>query len=810
MTIFDKKNDDSAATESPSRVQPAGLLASWRALRSIRHVRRSVSAKMTLIVLLTTVIALLVAGVGLLFSDLRENRAELARDWQTEADILAMSIAPALSFDDQTSAVRSLSALQARAALRVAALYSADGELYASYVRPGEAEPPPIRPAVAPGTHVRGERIELIRPVVQNGETIGAIYFLAKYDVTGRVTSFARILAVVLVLSLIVAIFAAGWLQGVLTTPIAAVSGVARRIVSGRDYALRVPKHSDDELGVMIDAFNNMLDEVQTRTRALETANDALKREIGGRLIIERALRDSEKLYRAIGESIDYGVWVCDSHGRNTYTSDSFLQLVGITQAECSDFRWAHALHPDDREETIAAWQECVRTGTVWYREHRVRGIDGVYHPILAQGVPIRDELGNITSWAGINLDIERLKQTEQALREADRRKDEFLAVLAHELRNPLAPIRNAARLMSLPNAREDQRTWARDIITRQVRHMALLLDDLLDVSRITRGQLEIKKDYVDLRSVIDTAIESARPLIDAKQHELGVELPATPVRIEADPLRLSQIVSNLLTNAAKYTDPNGRLTLRGQVEGTDLTLSVKDTGIGLRAESIRDIFIMFSQVGSAIDRAEGGLGIGLALVKGLVTLHGGTVEARSEGLGRGSEFIVRLPRVVTAVDEPAPIGDVATSSHGPPTSRIRIVIADDNRDAAATLGAILEISGYEVETVFSGRAALSAGARLRPRAFLLDIGMPDLTGYEVARHIRQEAWGRHAYLVALTGWGQAHDKEAARAAGFDEHLTKPVDPPLLETLLRRALAPEAALPVTTQAPRPATADPPA
>jgi PAS domain S-box-containing protein len=779
-----------APDNEPGHDRPASrLLAGWRALKSIPAARRSVGGKLTLVILLTTAIALMVAGAGLLIGDLRDNRAQRTHDLQTEAEIVAMAIAPALSFNDQPAAIRNLNALQARPALDVAALYAADGSVYASFIRDSASPPLPPLPVIRRGMSAGGETIELLRPVVQNGETLGTLYFRARYDVQARVLGFLQILGLVMLLSLVAATFAAGWLQSVITTPLNAIHRVARHVIQGRDQSIRIPEGPDDEFGAMARALNKMLGEIQSRTDALKSANTALKREVTGRLVIERALRDSERLYRAIGESIDYGVWISDAQGRNTYASDSFLRLCGITQEECSDFRWGSFLHPDDRDETIAAWQECVRTGAVWYREYRVRGVDGRFHFILAQGVPIRDELGNITSWAGINLDIERMKQTEHALREADRRKDEFLATLAHELRNPLAPIRNAARLLGLPAANEDQRTWARDIIARQVRNMALLLDDLLDVSRITRGQLELKKDYVELHAVIDTAIESARPLIDAKKHELAIHVPEGPVRIEADPLRLSQVLSNLLNNAAKYTDPCGQITLRAVVVGDDLALHVLDNGIGMRADSIPTIFNMFSQVSSVVDRAEGGLGIGLALVRGLVALHGGQVEARSEGLGCGSEFTIRLPRcVVRLAPVDASVPAIAGTQLLP--QRKRLLVADDNRDAATSLSAILELTGYSVTTVFCGQDALAAAARLKPEAYLLDIGMPDMSGYEVARRIRQEAWGRNAYVMALTGWGQAQDKEAARAAGFDEHLTKPVDPAVLEALLLRALAP--------------------
>jgi PAS domain S-box-containing protein len=778
---------------SPDTTQSEGtssrLLAGWRALKSIPQARRTVSGKLILVILLTTAIALSVAGTLLLVSDLRENRAQRTQDLRTEANIVAVAMAPALSFNDPQAAARNLNALRARPALDVAALYRADGSVYASFARDA-AHPPPAR---LPGPDRSGGVIEVFKPVVQNGETLGTLYLRARYDVSARMFGFLKILGLVMLLSLVAAIFAAGWLQSVITKPLNAMHSVARRLIAGGDHDVRMVEGPHDEFGTVIRVLNKMLDEIASRTQAIESANEALTREVQGRLVIERALRESERLYRGIGESIDYGVWICDAQGRNTYVSDSFLRLLGITQAQCSDFGWSEYLHPDDRDESLRAWQECVANGSVWYREHRVKGVDGQHHPILAQGVPIRDDAGRIISWAGINLDIGRMKRTEQALREADRRKDEFLATLAHELRNPLAPIRNAARLLGLPAANEEQRTWARDIISRQVRNMALLLDDLLDVSRITRGQLELKKDYVDLRSVVDVAIESARPLIDAKKHDLAVILPERPVRIEADPLRLAQILSNLLNNAAKYTDPCGHIQLHVAIEDRNLHLSVRDNGIGLRRESIAAIFEMFSQVKSAVDRAEGGLGIGLALVKGLVKLHGGHVEAHSDGPGHGSEFRVHLPRCVTDVPAAAPEA-AAHSAASLMLQKKRLLVADDNRDAATTLSALLELDGYSVTTVFCAQDALTAAASLKPDAFLLDIGMPDMSGYDLARRIRHEAWGRNAYLVALTGWGQAHDKEAARAAGFDEHLTKPIDPTILAALLHRSLTPMGSL----------------
>jgi PAS domain S-box-containing protein len=741
----------------------------WQALLSMRDARRSLSGKVMVLVLITTMVALGTAGAALLVTDLRDSRAALADDVLTEGGIVGFAVQPALSFDDRDRATRNLLALQERAAISAAALYTAEGELFAQFVRAGHPPPPPRQPAhlTLNESHIEGERVLLLRSITQAGERLGTIYLRAEHDPGKRVRDYLHVLGAVMIIGLAAALFVSSWLQRVVSRPMESMANVARQIVEKRDYSFRAEKMTDDEMGVVIDAFNKMLDEVQSHARALET---------------------SEKLYRAIGESMNYGVWVTDAQGRNIYASDSLLKLVGLTQEEVADDGWRRVLHPDDAEETMAAWKECARTGNMWYREHRMLGVDGKYHAILAQGMPIRDEHGIIQRWAGINLDISRLKNTERALIEADRRKDEFLATLAHELRNPLAPIRNAVRILDSDAADERQRKWGREVIARQVQRMSLLLDDLLDVARITRGQLELKRDYVDLKSVVNVAVETARPLLDAKQHHLSIDLPAANVRLEADPLRLSQVLGNLLTNAAKYTDPGGRIAVSARIENAELIIAIRDSGIGLTAESIPALFNMFSQVNSAIDRAEGGLGIGLALVKGLVALHGGRVEVRSEGLGRGSEFIVHLPQKILAPaagSAPQPGTEAANASV---VRRSRVLVADDNRDAAESLAMVLRFAGYEASIAFNGADALRIAERERPAAAIVDIGMPGMSGHEVARRMRLEAWGKHAVLVALTGWGQAQDKQAARAAGFDEHLTKPVDPDAVARVLDELL----------------------
>ncbi|HTU66764.1 MAG TPA: ATP-binding protein [Steroidobacteraceae bacterium] len=746
----------------------------FRALVSMGHARRSLSGKLMIVMLATTAIALTAAGAALLFTDLRDNRAAWADDLATEASIISLAVQPALSFNDRDGAQRTLNALQARGSIQVAGLYTTDGTLFVQYTRQGGVGAPLRLPDLAPGVHVDGGRVELTHGIVQGSEYLGAIYLKAEYDVGGRVVAYLSVLGAVMLIGLVAALLAGVWLQRVVSRPMESMANVARQIVESRDYSFRADKISDDEIGVVVDAFNKMLDEVQVRSRALET---------------------SEKLYRAIGESINYGVWVTDADGRAIYISESMLKLIGMTAEQARNDGWGRALHPDDAADTLAAWLECARTGNNWYREHRMMGVDGRYHYILAQGVPIRDQSGKIERWAGINLDISRLKNTERALIEADRRKDEFLATLAHELRNPLAPIRNAVRILDSDAADERQRKWGREVIARQVHRMSLLLDDLLDVSRITRGQLELKRDYVDLKSVVGVAVETARPLLDAKQHKLGVSLPAENVKLDADPLRLSQVIGNLLTNAAKYTDPEGNISLTARLQNAELMISIRDDGIGLAPEVIPGLFTMFSQVNSEIDRAEGGLGIGLALVKGLVSLHGGRVEVRSEGLGRGSEFIVHLPHRVLAPAGASREEPVTEAANASVVRRARVLVADDNRDAAESLALVLGFAGYEVVTAFGGAEALELGARERPTAAIIDIGMPGMSGHEVARRMRLEAWGRHAALIALTGWGQDQDKQAALAAGFDAHLTKPVDPENVERVLAELLRPDAPRP---------------
>ncbi|MEO6187120.1 MAG: ATP-binding protein [Steroidobacteraceae bacterium] len=445
-------------------------------------------------------------------------------------------------------------------------------------------------------------------------------------------------------------------------------------------------------------------------------------------------------------------------------------------------------IHAEDREPTRRAIDKSIDSRTPYDIVYRTVHPDtGAVKWIRALGGTDYADDGTPTHFDGVTVDVSAQKLDEQRLfalnnllREQDRRKDEFIATLSHELRNPLAPIRAAARVIASPHVEATQLQRAQLIIERQVGQMALLLDDLLDIARITQGKLRLKKSTVVLLDVVDAAVEAIRPLLDGKSQHLSVTLPAETVRLDADPLRVSQILTNLLTNAAKFSDAGSRIDLAVTVDGQTLALSVRDNGIGIAPESLSKIFEMFSQIEGLAGRSDGGLGIGLALVKGLAELHGGSAEARSIGLGHGSEFIVRLP-LATPLAGTAP--DMGARAQEAPVRR-RILVADDNRDAAESLSMLLEMAGHEVRVACLGREALAIAQVYRPDIVLLDIGMPDLNGYEVARAMRLESWALKVQLIALTGWGQAEDRRKALQAGFDHHLVKPIDPDQLEELI--------------------------
>jgi PAS domain S-box-containing protein len=531
---------------------------------------------------------------------------------------------------------------------------------------------------------------------------------------------------------------------------------------------------------------------LETRAHVFKDLRDQSIRFVGVNMDIterkkqQEALQASELRWRTLAEALPNLVWTDLPDGQCDWLSSQWGKYTGIPEHELLGLHWLETLHPDDREPTLACWKAACEDRGVYDVEYRIRRHDGEYRWFKTRGVPIRDNEGKIVYWFGTCTDIEDVKRMQAALREADRRKNEFLATLAHELRNPLAPLRTGLHLLRLTKERAGQ-DQALKMMDRQLSQMVRLIDDLLDISRITHNKLELRKAHVPLSSVIENAVETARPLIDARGHTLTINLPAERVLLDADLTRLSQVFWNLLSNSAKYTDPGGRIELFAECRDGEVEVRVKDNGIGIPADAIPRLFTLFSQVNRGADRAQGGLGIGLALVKGLVEMHGGRVCARSAGQGEGSEFVVRLPLVRTerppAAAPPAADGAAACAPR-------RVLVVDDNRDDAASLGMLLSIEGHDARTAHDGIEALELAEAFRPDVILLDLGLPKLNGHDTCRRIRQEPWGQSICIVAVTGWGHDDDRLRSREAGFDHHLVKPIDPAALEQVLRDLAVP--------------------
>ena len=493
----------------------------------------------------------------------------------------------------------------------------------------------------------------------------------------------------------------------------------------------------------------------------------------------EEALRQSELFYRQTLESIPGMVFTTRPDGFCDYQSQQWVEYTGVPMSEHLGDGWNQLLHPDDRARAFAVWREALKGSAPYDLEYRVRRHDGAYEWFKVIGRPISDAAGKVVKWFGLAINVENLKRAEAALSDADRRKDEFIAVLSHELRNPLAPIRYA-----LPLLQRDRLDEAGDravaVIDRQVAHLTRLVDDLLDVSRITGGKIDLRREHVTLAAVLSSAVEAASPAIATARHTLRMAVSDEPIWLHGDPARLAQVVTNILNNSAKYTPRGGEITLEGREDDGHAVIRVRDTGMGIPEDALSTVFEMFRQVNRP-DRAQGGLGIGLALARQLVEMHGGTIAASSDGPGQGAEFVVRLPAARDPEGGAVSLAGGATKRAG---RRLKVLVVDDNADLVDMLATVVERAGHDVRKALDGRSAVSAALSYRPDVVLLDIGLPVIGGLEVARELRRRPETAHARLVALTGWGQAEDRRQTAAAGFDRHMTKPTDPKALERLL--------------------------
>jgi PAS domain S-box-containing protein len=502
----------------------------------------------------------------------------------------------------------------------------------------------------------------------------------------------------------------------------------------------------------------------------------------------EAALRESEQKLRLLADTIPQLAWMARPDGYIFWYNRRWYEYTGTTPDQMEGWGWQAVHDPDVLPAVMERWQSSLATGQPFDMVFPLKGADGEFRPFLTRINPLRNEHGEITHWFGTNTDISEIKRMEQALRDNDRRKDEFLATLAHELRNPLAPIRNSLQILKMPRVDSDLVRKTRDVLDRQVDLLVRLVDDLLDVSRVMRGKIDLRRAPVEITSAIASAVEIAKPLIEVQGHTLDIAVPNESLLVDADPMRLAQVVGNLLTNSAKYTDAKGHIWLAASREGGWAVLSIRDSGIGIAPDMLPHIFELFVQADHASTKAQGGLGIGLTLVKSLVEMHGGTVEAHSAGLGKGSEFIVRLPLMAPDTQQANDHGIVESTQRAQP-SGLRVLVADDNADAAFSFASLLELLGHNVQIAHDGSAAFELAVKFRPDVAFLDIGMPGMDGYEVARRLRSTPGLENVILAALTGWGQKEDRRRTAEAGFDHHLIKPPEAALIESLLAEVRA---------------------
>lgn len=625
----------------------------------LHDITSSIRLRLMMVILTTTFAALFLSAIAVILYDAYTYQRAWVNDLTTQADIIARTSAPALQFNDAAGAAENLDLLKGREKIIAGAIYAASGAQFAEYRHPGSPNAEvPARPE-ASGHQIKGNQIVVFHPIIENGEDIGTIYLRARYELAERVNNYLMLLAAAILGSMAVAALIASRLQKSITDPILDITRVAREVMHSRSFSLRTPKTTNDEIGVLVEAFNGMLSEVEQRTNDLEEANHTLA------------------------------------------------------------------------QETVT-------------RRH-----------------------------------------VEAELLQMDKRKDEFLAMLAHELRNPLAPISAAAQLLTLAKLDADRTRQISEVLSRQVGHMTSLIDDLLDVSRVTRGMVTLEREPEDIARVVREAVEQVRPLIESRGHRLDLDMNEGNVCVLGDRKRLVQVVTNVLNNAAKYTPEQGNIRLSVGVNEKEIEIRVRDNGMGIEADLLPHIFELFTQARRSSDRALGGLGLGLALVKYLVELHGGSISVTSAGAQQGSEFTIRLPRYgggAKPFDSEAVVANPADHA----CNTLRILIVDDNQDAVLTLSSYLETAGHAVCSSGHPLQALKIASESSFDVCLLDIGLPEMDGYELARRLRGMPQTANAFFIAITGYGQQNDKEMALSAGFDIHMVKPVGPSELLAVLAK------------------------
>ena len=738
--------------------------------------RLPIHRKLVASALLITAVALVIATLGLGAFDVWRYRLTAAEDAGALASVLAENTAAAVMFNQADAAEGILQSVRVRNVVTRVCIFLPNGQRFAGFSVTPTGCPPSVTTADA-WNGVYGTA-----PITRNGRTHGTVYVERNLsDLRRRLLLTGLAGLVMFALAALAAYLLAQRVNAAISRPIGDLAHFVRRFGDAPDAALPAIRTAPDELGQLVTAFGEMVTRVQTTSDELRSSNEALRFEKAERDAALVRQLESERRFKTLADGSPVLLWVNGPDGCE-FVNRAYLDFIGLeSDVEVRGFDWSRFVHPDDRDQYVDAYTAAFRSRTTFGAEFRFRRADGEWRWMRSEATP-RLESDAFVGYVGASVDITERKHAEEALREADQRKDAFLAILAHELRNPLAPLRTGVELLRIGGGTPGAIKRVLPVLERQVGHMVRLIDDLLDVSRITSGKIQLQRQPTSLKDMVNSAVDANRAAIDSEGLNLVVNLPDTPCFLDVDPTRFVQVLSNVLNNATKFTDSGGSIGIAAVVDDSLspplLTLTVTDSGAGIPATTLPHIFNFFVQ-GETPGRGKSGLGIGLGLARQLMEMHGGTIDARSAGVGCGSTFTIRIPVLPWEVVQAEPDVD---RSEGRPCVGRRVLVIDDNVDAADTLAALVVALGGQALTAYNGSDGLKCAEEFRPDVVLLDIGMPEMDGYETCRLLRAQPFGR-VYLVAVTGFGQLHDRERARVDGFDAHLTKPADPRILAGL---------------------------